>query len=553
MFKPSAVCAAIALLAAGPLVHAAPAFSQDVAARIDQVLSATYKADAPGATVIVVKDGKTILRKGYGLADVERKQPLAPETVMRLGSVTKQFTAAAIMMLVDEGRIKLDDDITVYLPDYPAQGKKVTIEHLLTHTSGIVSYTGKPGFKNSMQDDLTVSRMIDSFKSDPLEFEPGSRYRYNNSGYFLLGAIIEKVSGQTYDKFVEQRIFAPLGMKHTAYEGHERSKAAHALGYTAKQGGGFAPGAAISMTQPYAAGSLVSNVDDMARWDAAVSSGKLLKAASWQRAFTPYVLSGGASTNYGYGWEMGKLQGAAMISHGGSIPGFKTFTLRIPSEKLYVAVLSNADSGLMKPDEAAAKASAIAIGKPFPEYKEVMLSAAALDALSGTYQAGEGGKRIFRREGERMVMQGAGRAPVTLNAYSDTGFFIPGSLSTIEFARGAQDRPTQVTIRSFDGEQSGQRIGDVPPPRVAVNIDSARFDAVAGRYQLAPKLVVELSREGDRYFAQPTNQPKLEVFAMSDTAFFAKQVDVELVFEEGAGGALTLRQNGRELKGAKLP
>jgi len=552
MFKPSPVCAAIAVLMMAPLVHAAPASSKDVAARIDQVLAATYQADAPGATVIVVKDGKTILRKAYGLADLEHKVPLTPETQMRLGSVTKQFTSTAIMMLVEEGKIKLGDDITVYLPDYPAQGKKVTIEHLLTHTSGIVSYTGKPGFKNGMQEDLPVSRMIDTFKSDPLEFEPGSRYKYNNSGYFLLGAIIEKVSGLSYDKFVEQRIFVPLGMRHTAYEGHERSKVARALGYTGKQGG-FAPGAAISMSQPYAAGSLVSNVDDMARWDAAVSSGKLLRSASWQRAFTPYVLSGGASTNYGYGWEIGKLQGVPIIQHGGSIPGFKSHTLRIPSEKLYVAVLSNADSGLMRPDEVAAKASAIAIGKPFPEYKEVMLSAAALDALSGTYKAGDDGKRIFRRENDRLVMQGAGRAPVTLNAYSETGFFIPGSLTTIEFVRGADGRPLQATIRSFDGEQGVQRIGDVPPPRVAVTIPSARFDAVAGRYQMAPKMVIELSRDGDRYFAQPTNQPRLEVFAMSDTAFFARQPEVELVFEEGAGGALTLRQNGREIKGPKLP
>jgi CubicO group peptidase (beta-lactamase class C family) len=551
MFKPSPVCAAIAVLLAAPLVHAAPA-SRDVAARIDQVLAATYKADAPGATVIVVKDGKTILRKAYGLADLEHKVPLTPETQMRLGSVTKQFTSTAILMLVEEGKIKLSDDITVYLPDYPAQGKKVTIEHLLTHTSGIVSYTGKPGFKNGMQEDLSVNQIIDTFKSDPLEFEPGSRYKYNNSGYFLLGAIIEKVSGLSYDKFVEQRIFVPLGMQHTAYEGHERSKVARALGYTGKQGG-FAPGAAISMSQPYAAGSLVSNVDDMARWDAAVSSGKLLRSASWQRAFTPYVLSGGAATNYGYGWEIGKLQGVPMIEHGGSIPGFKSFTLRLPSEKLYVAVLSNADSGLMRPDEVAAKASAIAIGKPFPEYKEVMLSASALDALSGTYKAGEDGKRIFRRENDRLVMQGAGRAPVTLNAYSDTGFFIPGTLTAIEFARGADGRPTQATIRAFDGEQTAQRIGDLPPPRVAVAIPSARFDAVAGRYQMAPKMVIELSRDGDRYFAQPTNQPKLEVFAMSDTAFFAKQPEVELVFEEGAGGALTLRQNGREIKGPKLP
>lgn len=212
MFKPSPVCAAIAVLLAAPLVHAAPDGGQDVAARIDQVLAATYEADAPGATVIVVKDGKTILRKAYGLADVEHKQPLAPDTPMRLGSITKQFTSTAILMLVDEGKIKLDDDITVYLPDYPSQGKKVTIEHLLTHTSGIVSYTGKPDYMANMQKDLTVRQMVDSFKNDPLEFAPGSRYRYNNSGYFLLGAIIEKVSGQTYDKFVEQRIFVPPPM-----------------------------------------------------------------------------------------------------------------------------------------------------------------------------------------------------------------------------------------------------------------------------------------------------------------------------------------------------
>jgi D-alanyl-D-alanine carboxypeptidase len=188
MFKPSPVCAAIAVLLAAPLVYAAPEPSQDVAARIDQVLSATYKADAPGVTVIVVKDGKTLLRKAYGLADVEHKLPLAADTPMRLGSITKQFTSTAILMLAEEGKIKLDDDITVYLPDYPTQGKKISIEHLLTHTSGIVSYTGKPDFLAGMQKDVTVQQMVDSFKNDPLEFAPGSRYKYNNSGYFLLGA-----------------------------------------------------------------------------------------------------------------------------------------------------------------------------------------------------------------------------------------------------------------------------------------------------------------------------------------------------------------------------
>jgi CubicO group peptidase (beta-lactamase class C family) len=552
MFKPSAVCAAIAVLAAAPLAHAAPASSQDAAARIDQVLSATYKADAPGVTVIVVKDGKTLLRKAYGLADVKDKRPLAADTPMRLGSITKQFTSTAILMLVDEGKIKLDDDISVYLPDYPTQGKKITIEHLLTHTSGIVSYTGKPNYMAGMQKDLTVQQMVDSFKNDPLEFAPGSRYKYNNSGYFLLGAIIEKVSGQTYDKFVEQRIFVPLGMRRSAYEGHERDKAPRALGYSGAPGG-FEPAAPLSMTQPYAAGSLVSTVDDLARWDAAVSSGKLLKAASWQRAFTPYTLSSGSSTGYGYGWETGTLRGAQMIGHGGGINGFNTYALRLPAEKLYVAVLSNADSGLQPASEAAYKAAAIAIGKPFPDYKEVKLDAKVLDAYAGVYRVEGNDTRTVRRDGDHLVIQRAGRRPVTLLAHSENGFFIPDSLQSFEFTRDAQGKATQLVAHLPTADQLNPRIGDAPPQRVAVKIDNAKFDAYAGRYQLAPSFVIELSRDGDRYWTQASGQGKVEVFALNERTFFSNAVDAELRFDDAAPGQLVLAQGGRELKGAKLP
>ena len=552
MFKPSPVCAAIAVLLAAPLVHAAPDPAGDVAARIDQVLSATYKADAPGATVIVVKDGKTLLRKAYGLADVERKLPLAADTPMRLGSITKQFTSTAILMLVDEGRIRLDDDITVYLPDYPTQGKKITIEHLLTHTSGIVSYTGKPGYALAMQKDLTVQQMVDSFKNDPLDFAPGSRYKYNNSGYFLLGAIIEKVSGKTYDKFVEERIFVPLGMTRSAYEGHERDKAPRAQGYT-RAPEGFQPSKPISMTQPYAAGSLVSTVDDLARWDAAVSSGKLLKAASWQRAFTPYVLSTGASTGYGYGWESGTLRGAQMIGHGGGIPGFNSFALRLPAEKLYVAVLSNADSGLAPASEAAYKAAAIALGKPFPDYKELKLDPKVLDAYAGVYRVEGSDTRTVRRDGERLVLQRAGRPPVTLQAYSETGFFIPDSLQSFEFSRDAQGKVSQLVVHNPTADQVNPRIGDAPPQRVAVRIDHARFDTYVGRYQLTPGFVIELTRDGDRYWTQASGQGKVEVFALNDKTFFSNAVDAELRFDDAKPGQLVLAQGGRELKGAKLP
>jgi D-alanyl-D-alanine carboxypeptidase len=457
MFKPTAACAALALA-----LPCMPVLAQDTAARIDAALAASYKPDAPGATVIVVKDGTTVLRKAYGMADTAQHRALAPDTPMRVGSITKQFTSTAILMLVDEGKVKLDDDISVYLPDYPTHGRKISIEHLLTHTSGIVSFTGKPAYMANMTRDLTVAQMIDSFKDDPLEFEPGARYKYNNSGYFLLGAIVEKVSGMRYDEFIAQRIFVPLGMTRTAYEGHERDKAVRATGYSGK-GGSFAPSAPLSMSQPYAAGSIVSTVDDMAKWDAAVSSGRLLKASSWQRAFTPYTLAGGQATRYGYGWETGRLQGVPTIGHGGGINGFNAFALRLPSEKLYVAVLSNTDSGATQASDAAFRAAAIAIGKPFPDYKAVTLPATTLDAASGIYRSEEGVQRTLRRDGERFVIQREGRPAVSLQAFSENGFFMPGSLSWVEVTRDGGGKATGMTLHQPDEDQVHRRTGDAAP------------------------------------------------------------------------------------------
>lgn len=368
MPKLSAVCVAVLALLGAPVVHAADApavaeAAQPLAARLDAAIAPYYKADEPGATVIVVKDGQTVLRKGYGSADTAGKTPMSADMAMRLGSITKQFTAVAILMLAEEGKLALTDDITRFLPDYPTRGKTITVEHLLTHTSGIVSYTSRPEYPLTMARDVTVAQMIDSFKNDPLEFAPGTAYRYNNSGYFLLGAIIEKVSGQPYAKFLEQRIFVPLGMGNTAYEGFERGKAPRAAGHTTGAQG-FGHSEPLSMSQPYAAGALVSTVDDLARWDAAIAQGKLLKPDNWRRAFTPYTLATGKSTGYGYGWAVGELQGARAVFHDGGINGFLTYALRLPEQGVFVAVLSNADSGLVDPAIVGNEAAAIVLGKP---------------------------------------------------------------------------------------------------------------------------------------------------------------------------------------------
>lgn len=436
---------------------ATPAAEKALAERIDALIGPYYKADAPGATVIVVQDGRTVLRKAYGMADVARRIPMTPDTALRLGSITKQFTAVGILMLVDEGKVALDDDITKFLPDYPTRGKRITIEQLLTHTSGIVSFTSKPAFFKSTGTDKSVAEMIDSFKNDPLEFEPGTRWAYNNSGYFLLGAVIEKVSGQTYAAFLEARIFKPLGMQHTAYEGQERNAGPRATGHTKGLLGGVSTAKPISMTQPYAAGALVSTVDDLARWDAAISAGKLLKPASWQKAHTSAVLADGKPTNYGYGWKIGTLRGVPMVAHDGGIDGFSTSAVRLPQQKVYVAVLTNSDAPKVQPETLALKAAAMTIGNPFPDFKAVKVDQALLDAYAGTYRIDATATRSFKRDGEKLVMQRSNRDPVTIMPFSNEEFVIPDSLTTFRFARNPKGEVSQVIVTSQGAEMVNQR------------------------------------------------------------------------------------------------
>lgn len=468
MLKLCAVAVAVVLLSNPVLVHAQASSkavaAQPLAAQLDALFKPQFKAGNPGATVIVVKNGKTLLRKAYGAADIDARTPLTPGTVLRLGSITKQFTAVAILLLADEGKLALNDPITRFFPDYPTQGKVITVEHLLTHTSGIVSFTGKPDYVGNMAKDMTVAQMIDGFKNDPLEFEPGTKFAYNNSGYFLLGAIIEKVSGMSYASFLEQRIFTPLGMKDTAYEGHERSTAPRAAGYSAKDGG-FGPTERLSMTQPYAAGSLVSTVDDLAKWDAAISAGKLLKPASWKLAFTPYKLNPEKSTDYGYGWGIGTLQGVPAVEHGGGINGFQTYALRLPQQKVFVAVLANTDSGNANPEVLAKKAAALVIGKPYVEHKAIALDAKTLGNYAGVYATDTDDKRSFTvRDGALVMQRGSGRQ-VPLKAFSRSGFFIPGSLAQFEFERDADGKASFVTMTQEEKVIRSTRIGDAPEPQ----------------------------------------------------------------------------------------
>ena len=446
------------MLVASAVAWAGGEMEAPLAERLDAALKPLFKSDAPGATVIVTKDGMPVFRKAYGLADVDKKTPMQPEMQLRLGSITKQFTAVAILMLAEQGKLSLQDDITRFLPDYPVKGKRITIEHLLQHTSGIPNYTSMMLFGLSAGRDRSVQQMIDSFKDQSLDFEPGTRWSYSNSGYFLLGAIIEKVSGASYADFLARNIFEPLGMQDTAYEGHERSGLRRITGSREGFLSGYQPAESISMTQPFAAGALVSTVDDLARWDAAVSSGSLLKPESWKRAFTPCALPNGVKCTYGYGWRLGTLRGHRMEAHGGDIPGFNSEAVRLPDDRVFVAVLGNSNRNMLNTDRVAFTAAAIAVGDPFPPQRTIPMTKLAMSAFAGTYRMAESGMRNIVFDGWGLRFERKGRPAMGMRPYAVDKFFLDGSLITLDFTRGPDGAVTGFTLHGTSGDESAERV-----------------------------------------------------------------------------------------------
>ena len=297
------------------------------AEQIDALLSAYNQKRQFNGSALVAEKGNVILKKGYGMANMEWQVPNTPDTKFRLGSITKQFTSMVIMQLANEGKISLDQKITTYLPDYRKDtGDKVTVRNLLSHTSGIPSYTSLPGFfENQSRDPYAVADFVKKYTSGDLEFEPGSQFSYDNSGYFLLGAIIERVTGKTYEDALRERIFDPLGMSDSGYDRSARVIPKRAAGYVLATNG-YENAPYLDMSIPYAAGSLYSTVEDLYKWDRALYTDKLLPANLKKTMFTPVL------HDYAFGWSISTMKlddsktEVPTIGHGGGINGFNTFS-----------------------------------------------------------------------------------------------------------------------------------------------------------------------------------------------------------------------------------
>src|SRR6266404_367970 len=388
------------------LLSAQPATDSEIAARADAYMSALAKQQRFNGTVMMAKDGRVLFKKGYGMANFEWDIPNAPSTKFRLGSITKQFTSMCIMQLEERGLLKIDDPIGKYLTDYPKPvADKVTIHHLLTHSSGIPSYTDDPTFfaKRSILP-LTTQEMIDSFKDKPLDFEPGSKFHYDNSGYFLLGAIIEKVSGKKYEAYLQENIFGPLGMKDSGYDHPGPILKNRASGY--QQGpNGMINAPYLDMGLPYAAGSLYSTVEDLYLWDQALYTEKLIKRASLDRIYKPQIEAQGMG-HYGYGWGISTVKGHANVAHGGGINGFATFISRFPEDHVVFIYLRNVTSPL--PQKMNDDLAGILFGEQIEPPKDkvaVSVNPTVFDKLTGKYEMAPTFAITVTREGDHLFTQ----------------------------------------------------------------------------------------------------------------------------------------------------
>lgn len=317
-------------------------FAQTLTEKIDKIISHELSdKNGPGGSFLIAKNGKVIYQKAFGKANLELDVNLTPENIFQIGSMTKQFTAISILILEEQGKLNINDKVSKYIPDYPS-GDSITLHHLLTHTSGIKDFNKMKTLKDISQKEMTPKMMVDFFKNEPVDFKPGEKFDYNNSGYVILGYIIEIVSGETYEEFINKYIFQKAGMKNSYYATDRQIIPKRASGYQKKEYG-YVNKTIISYSIPFSAGSLMSTTGDMLKWQQALSHNLLLKNKQVEKAFSTYQLNNKDSFTYGYGWHIKKLNGTPIREHGGSIFGYKSMGLYVPSEDLYVIGLTNCD------------------------------------------------------------------------------------------------------------------------------------------------------------------------------------------------------------------
>lgn len=413
------------------VLSASSVFAQDVA-RMEQIVQSYVTAGTFMGTVLVARDGNVVLDKAYGMANLELDVPNTPDTKFRLGSITKQFTAASILLLEERGKLKIDDRVKTYLPDAPASWDRITVRNLLTHTSGIPNFTSLSDYNTIKLTSRSAAAAVAAVRDRPLDFGPGEQYSYSNTGYVALGDIIEKVSGQSYEAFLQENIFTPVGMKDSGYDSNTAVIKHRASGYNRLPNGRYVNSGYINMTIPHAAGALYSTTRDLLKWEQALFAGKVVTKASLERMTTPF------KNDYAFGLVSSTNKGRRVIAHDGGIDGFNTSMVYYPETKTVVVALSNVAGNV--PGAITGALGGVMHGDTVTltsERKAITVPPATLAKYVGAYQLAPAIVMTISLDGEQLSGQLTGQGKLPIFPESETMFFLKVVDAQIEFAPDA--------------------------------------------------------------------------------------------------------------------
>lgn len=517
-------------IATAALAFAGIAHAQDTE-RMDQIVQQLVEARQFMGSVLVAKGDQIVFNKAYGSANLEWDVANTPTTKYRIGSITKQFTAVSILLLEERGKLKLDDPVKKHFAGAPAAWDGVTLKHLLSHTSGVASFTSFPKYPKLKQFQTSAAELIGLFKDKPLEFAPGEKWVYSNSGYVLLGYIIEKASGMSYAEFVQANLFTPLAMADSGYDSNASVIARRAAGYT-RSGESMNNADFVHMSVPHAAGALYSTTGDLLRWQRGLYGGKVLSAASLTRMTTPikndYAL--------GLGVQTGKRK---MYSHGGGIEGFNTYLAYYPDTQVTVVALSNVNG--VAPNEIATKLGALMHGEAVvltQERKQISVPREVLERYVGTYALSPALNVMVTLDGDQLLTQVSGQQHFPAFAESRTRFFLKAVDAQWEFVETA-GKVTHVVLYQGGREIKAPRTSDTVAVRREITLPTSALEQYVGTYQLRPGFDMVMKLEGEQLVLHPTGQGPDRLYAETADTFFSKVIDATIQFHRNGQGAVT--------------
>jgi CubicO group peptidase (beta-lactamase class C family) len=417
---------------------------QTPAQEVNELLKQYAKQNSFNGVVLVAQKGKILLEQGFGYRDMINKTLMDTGTIFQIGSITKQFTAVIILQLLEENKLSLASKLSDYIPDYP-KGDSITIENLLTHTSGIYNYTSDASYiTDSSSVPSSLEDLIGRFKNKSQIFSPGSQYQYSNSGYILLGAVIEKITGKSYFTVIRERIFKPLGMIHSGFDFLNLKNRQKAKGYFKSTGKALQSAPIIDSTKSYAAGSIYTTAGDLYRWDRALYNNVLVHQETLEKAFTPY------KANYGYGWVIDSSFGKKVVMHEGSTPGFVSFIARVPADQTCIILLDNKSSpGLAKIAE---NIDAILNQQPydFPKPRKIItVDTALLSQYVGQYKMSDAFMINISLENGQLMLQASGQQSNELFAERENFFFMKLQDLQVEFLRDPGGQVDHLILYEF--------------------------------------------------------------------------------------------------------